>query len=214
MQLELSLLVPETLGYRCKRAVSMGCQVVVLEVSHQRAQEVQDVLPGVEVLVYSRQTFESVVVGADVLVTAVHVGDEKAPVLVHDAHLRSMNTGAVVVDVNSDVGGCVEGGRVTTHVNPVFELHGVNYYGVTNMPAAVPHTSSVVLATAVESLVEEVASLGVVNAVRRNVHLANAVIAWKGVVTHPVVAKTVGASFVSVKEAVNHDHVVGNSVVR
>ncbi|MFM8014647.1 MAG: alanine dehydrogenase, partial [Actinomycetota bacterium] len=85
---------------------------------------------------------------ADLLIGAVLVAGARAPVVVSEAMVKTMKKGSVIVDVAIDQGGCVETMRETTHVDPVYELHGVVHYAVGNMPGAVPHTSTYALTNA------------------------------------------------------------------
>jgi alanine dehydrogenase len=103
-----------------------------------------------------------------------------------------MKQGAVIVDVAVDQGGCVETIRPTTLVEPVYTLHGVLHYGVTNMPALVPRTSTFALTNATLPYALELARKGPVKAVRESAELARGVNVWRGRVVYPAVAAAVG----------------------
>jgi alanine dehydrogenase len=98
-----------------------------------------------------------------------------------------MKPGAVIVDVAVDQGGCVETIRPTTLPEPVYTLHGVLHYGVTNMPALVPRTSTFALTNATLPYALELA-----RAVRESTELARGVNVWRGRVVYPAVAAAVG----------------------
>ena len=103
---------------------------------------------------------ERAVADADLVIGAVLVAGGRAPVVVTEDMVRGMKQGAVIVDIAIDQGGCVETIRETTHADPVYELHGVLHYGVGNVPAAVPHTSTYALTNATLPYIAAVAEHG------------------------------------------------------
>ncbi len=131
---------------------------------------------------------------ADLLIGAVLVAGERAPVVVNEDMIASMSPKAVVVDVAVDQGGCVATTRETTHSDPVFERHGVLHYGVANMPGAVPHTSTWALTNATLPYLTALATLGVDRAVEAYPELAKGVNTRQGEYVNPAVAKALGAS--------------------
>jgi alanine dehydrogenase len=131
----------------------------------------------------------------------VLVAGAKAPRLVTEAAVARMKPGAVIVDVAVDQGGCVETIRPTTLADPVYTLHDVLHYGVTNMPALVPRTSTFALTNATLPYAVALADHGVADAIRRDPGLRLGVNVAAGKVTHPAVAEGVGAEYVSVEEA-------------
>ena len=120
------------------------------------------------------------------------IAGARAPVLVTEAMIKTMKPGAVVVDVAVDQGGCVETIRPTTVVEPVYTVHGVLHYGVTNMPALVPRTSTFGLTNATLPYALQLAVLGPLGAVRANPELARGVNIWRGRIVYPAVADAVG----------------------
>jgi alanine dehydrogenase len=97
------------------------------------------------------------------------------------------------VDVAIDQGGCFETSRPTTHSNPTFEVDGINHYCVTNMPGAVPITSTYALTNATLPYVIELAERGVGEALERNPDLRMGCNVQAGEITHPAVAQALGA---------------------
>ncbi len=94
--------------------------------------------------VYSTaHAIEELVRDADLVIGAVLIAGAAAPKLVTRAMVKTMKPGAVLVDIAIDQGGCFETSRPTTHAEPTFVLDGVIHYCVTNMPGAVPRTSTV-----------------------------------------------------------------------
>jgi alanine dehydrogenase len=85
---------------------------------------------------------------ADLVIGAVLVHGAKAPKLITNALVKKMKSGAVLVDIAIDQGGCFEDSRPTTHAEPTFKVHETLFYCVANMPGAVPFTSTYALSNA------------------------------------------------------------------
>ncbi len=150
-----------------------------------------DVLHGRVMTVMSNPvTLEQAVAYADLLVGAVLIPGARAPRLVTEAMVRTMKPGSVIVDVAVDQGGYVETTRPTTHSHPVFEWHGVLHYGVTNMPGALPRTSTFALTNATIRYALSIAGKGWQRAVLEDPALAHGVNAVDGHLTHPAVASS------------------------
>ena len=129
---------------------------------------------------------------ADLLVGAVLVAGERAPVVVPEEFVEAMQPGSVVVDVAIDQGGCVETSRETTHGQPTFVCHDVVHYAVGNVPGAVPHTSTHALANATLPYLVELAVQGVEAAARNDPALAQGLNTLGGEVVNPAVASSLG----------------------
>ena len=122
---------------------------------------------------------------ADLLVGAVLIPGARVPKSVDAAMVRSMKPGGVIVDVSVDQGGCVETIRPTTYENPTYVVDEVVHFGVTNMPGAVPRTSSQALSSALVSYTLRLAGEGGLSdpALRTGINVQ----AWK--IVHPAVAE-------------------------
>jgi len=130
-------------------AAGMEAEVLLLDKNLDRLRFVDQIHRGRIVTIASnRGAIERSLLDADLVIGAVLVAGARAPVVVSEAMVKSMKRGAVIVDVAIDQGGCVETMRETTHVDPVYEMHGVVHYAVGNMPGAVPHTSTYALTNA------------------------------------------------------------------
>ena len=138
---------------------------------------------------------------ADLVIGAVLVHGARAPRVVTRAQLGLMKRQAVLVDVSIDQGGCFETSRPTTHSNPVYEVDGVTHYCVTNMPGAVPVTSTYALTNATMPYVLHLTSAGVVRAVSESPGLKLGVNVAAGQVCYPGVAEAVGLPYVPVDDA-------------
>ncbi|MBI1727252.1 MAG: alanine dehydrogenase, partial [Candidatus Rokubacteria bacterium] len=176
-----------------KVALGLGADVALLDINLDRLRAADDLFNG-RVVTLSSNAFniEQAAQRADLLVGGVLVAGAKAPRLVTKAVVGRMKPGAVIVDVAVDQGGCVETIRPTTLVEPVYTLHGVLHYGVTNMPALVPRTSTFALTNATLPYALELAHKGTLRAVRESGELARGVNVWRGRVVYPAVAAAAG----------------------
>ena len=171
-------------------AHALGAEVDVLDVDLKRLSYVYDIFRGELSTLYSnRANIERAVAETDVLVGAVYVQGRRAPVLVTEKMVASMEAGSVVVDVAVDQGGCVETIHPTTHSDPTYLVHDVLHYGVANMPGAVPRTSTLALTNTTFPFIERIASEGLVAALR-DPTLREGVNLWRGAVTCRGVAES------------------------
>ena len=111
-----------------------------------------------------------------------------------------MHDGTVLVDIAIDQGGCFETSRPTTHAEPTFVVDGVVHYCVTNMPGAVPRTSTLALTNATLPFVRALAKYGWREAMRRDLHLANGLNVHAGNINHEAVARDLGYEYLSARE--------------
>lgn len=170
-------------------ALGMGADVTILDVNVDRLRYLAHVLPGRLTTLYSNPyNLAEAVKFADVLVGAVLIKGAKAPQLVTQAMVAAMTPGSVIVDVAIDQGGSVETIHPTTHTDPIYEVGGVIHYGVTNMPGAVPRTSTYALSNATLPYVQKLAREGLAQAVAHDAALARGVNVLGGAVTYPAVA--------------------------
>ena len=135
------------------------------------------------------------------MIGAVLVPGASAPKLVTRAMVEGMRPGSVIVDVAIDQGGCFETSRPTTHQDPTYVTSGVVHYCVTNMPGAVPKTSTFALNNATLPFVLNLVTKGVKLALLDDVHLRNGLNLHLGMVTHEAVARDLGYDYVDAKEA-------------
>jgi alanine dehydrogenase len=170
-------------------ALGLGAQVRILDRSIDRLRYLEQILTGrVELVMSSRLEIEYSVVDADVVIGAVLVPGARAPKLVSREMIREMKDGAVVCDVSIDQGGCFETSKPTTHSDPVYVVDGVTHYCVSNMPGAVPITSTFALTNVTLPYVELIADLGVREAIAQNAMLARGVNVIDGKLTYEAVA--------------------------
>jgi len=136
----------------------------------------------------SRDAVEQHVLSADLVIGSVLVAGAAAPKLVSRAMVTAMKPGSVVVDIAIDQGGCFETSRPTTHADPTYVVDDVVHYCVTNMPGAVPRTSTYALNNATLPFVLALADKGWKRALAEDPHLRNGLNVARGKVTHPEVA--------------------------
>jgi alanine dehydrogenase len=172
-------------------ALGMGANVMILDINTDRLRYLEQVMRGrLNTLSANPLTIAEGVKRADLLVGGVLVKGAKAPCLVSRDMVGTMETGSVVVDVSVDQGGCIETIRPSTHSDPVYVEEGVVHYGVTNMPGAVPRTSTYALSNATLPYLMKLADHGILAAVRKDGALAKGVNTYLGKITYDAVAET------------------------
>jgi alanine dehydrogenase len=187
-------------------AIGMGADVFVFDMSIDRLRELEVSFGGRCSTVYSTTlAVEEMLPRVDLVIGAVLVHGARAPFVVRREQLALMKPGAVLVDVAIDQGGCFETSRPTTHRDPTFEVDGITHYCVTNMPGAVPITSTNALTNATLPYALALADHGVAEAIRRDPGLRLGVNVAGGEVTHAAVAEGVGATYVPVEGALGTD---------
>lgn len=144
-----------------KLASGLGARVNLLDVNHARLQYLDDVFNGrVQTTTSNHGNIAELLPQTDLLIGAVLIPGARAPRLVTREMLSLMKPGSVIVDVAVDQGGCIETIHPTTHEEPIYEVDGVVHYGVSNMPGAVPNTSTRALANQTLPYVLRLASAG------------------------------------------------------
>jgi alanine dehydrogenase len=176
--------------HAAEMAVGLGADVTVVDRSVRRLRELSALFTNRLKTAYSTaETVEQLVIDADVVVGAVLVVGAAAPKLVTRGMVKRMRPGAVMVDISIDQGGCFETSRPTTHADPTYLVDGVLHYCVTNMPGAVPRTSTFALTNATLPFVRALADLGWRDALARDPHLAGGLNVHDGGITHQAVAR-------------------------
>jgi alanine dehydrogenase len=181
-----------------KVAAGFGASVSILDINLDRLRYLDDVMPpNVTGLFSDRDTIRDEIAKADLVVGAVLVPGAKAPCLIEREDLKLMKTGAVIVDVAIDQGGCVTTSKPTTHKEPTYIIDDVVHYCVANMPGAVGRTSTYALCNVTLPWAMKIAALGVVRAAAQCRPIATAVNTFEGEVTNAAVAETFGLKYSS-----------------
>jgi len=176
-----------------KIAVGLGARTIVLDVNLNRLRYLDDIFGGrVETLVSNPHTAPGAIKEADLVIGAVLIAGAKAPWLVPRGLLKEMRPGSVIVDVSVDQGGCVETSRPTSHSDPTFVVDAVTHYCVTNMPGAVPRTSTFALTSATFPGLFELVEKGIDKTMKENYAMRNGLNVAGGHIAHPNVAKSLG----------------------
>jgi alanine dehydrogenase len=169
-------------------AIGMQADVFVFDRSIDRLRELEVAFGGRASTVYSSTlAIEEMLPLADLVIGAVLIHGGRAPHVIARTQLASMKRHAVLVDVSIDQGGCFETSKPTTHSDPTFEVDGITHYCVTNMPGAVPITSTYALTNATLPYAIELAA-GVEQAIARSEALRLGVNVREGELVHPAVA--------------------------
>jgi alanine dehydrogenase len=184
-------------------AAAIGANVTILDVNPGKLSEAQRECGGrARTIPSTPEAVAGAVKETDLLVSTVLVAGERAPRLVTREMIRSMRPGAVAVDIAIDQGGSLETSRPTTHAEPFFIEEGVVHYCVTNMPAAVPRTSTQGLTAATLPYLLSISERGVTGAMRSDEGLLAGLNTHDGHVTCEGVAKAFGKPFLPAREAI------------
>ncbi|MGD9110846.1 MAG: alanine dehydrogenase [Desulfobacterales bacterium] len=182
-----------------KMASGLGAKVYILDVDLDRLRYLSDVMPGHCVtLMSSPASIRDVLPKADLVVGAVLVPGSKTPTLITREMLKKMKKGSVLVDVSIDQGGCFETSLETTHADPTYKVDGIIHYAVSNMPGALPRTSTLALNNSTLPYVLEIANKGWKKAMQENREIRLGANVVNGKVTYEGVASAFGFEHVSI----------------
>jgi alanine dehydrogenase len=174
-----------------KIALGSGAKVTLVDINLNRLRDLDDIFNGrLYTLASNSYNLALATREADLVIGGVLIPGATAPKLVTRGMVSQMKKGAVIVDVAIDQGGCVETARPTSHSNPSYVVDGVVHYCVTNMPGAVPHTSTLALTNSTFPYVLRIANLGAREALKKDVGLAEGLNTWLGTLTYRGVAES------------------------
>ncbi|MCC6394711.1 MAG: alanine dehydrogenase [Bryobacterales bacterium] len=179
-----------------KIAAGLGAEVTLIDKNLNRLREIDDIFNGhVMTMASNSSTIAEAVRKADLVVGAVLVPGASAPKLVRREMIARMRKGSVIVDVAIDQGGCFETSHPTTHSAPTYFVDGVLHYCVSNMPAAVPHTSTMGLTNATLPYLLLIAEHGLEQACEHNPAIAEGVNTYQGEIVYGAVAESQGRNW-------------------
>jgi alanine dehydrogenase len=184
-------------------AIALGMQAEVLLVDKNigRLRSADAIYQGhLQTVASNAYEIERAVIDADLVIGAVLVPGAKAPKLVSNELVSRMKSGAVLVDISIDQGGCFEDSRPTTHAEPTYPVHNALFYCVANMPGAVPHTSTYALTNVTLPYALEIANRGWREALRADKSFAPGLNTHDGVVTCEPVAEAHGLPWTPLDE--------------
>lgn len=185
-----------------RTAAGMGGKVTILDISEARVEQLKKefkeylgnkLYENVKILKSDEKTLAENVAKADLLIGAVLIPGTRAPVVVTEQMVRSMKKGAVIVDVSVDQGGCVWGTKPTTHSEPIYDIDGVIYCCVANMPGQVARQSTQALTHATLPYLKIMANEGVIESIKSSLsddgRFAKGLNSYKGKITYQSVAQ-------------------------
>ena len=182
-------------------AVGLRADVTVVDRSVKRLRELSSIFgPSLRTEYSTQEHVDALVIDADLVIGAVLIAGAAAPKLVTRDMVRRMKAGAVLVDISIDQGGCFETSRPTTHAEPTYVVDDVIHYCVTNMPGAVPRTSTFALNNATLPFARRLADHGWQAALKADPHLANGLNVHAGHITNEAVAHDLGLAYKPVAE--------------
>ena len=185
-------------------ALGFGAKTTLIDINLNRLRELDDIFNGrLYTLASNSYNIEQATREADLVIGGVLIPGATAPKIVTRAMISRMKKGAVIVDVAIDQGGCIETARPTSHSNPSFTVDGVVHYCVTNMPGAVPHTSTLALTNSTFPYVLRIANMGVHEALKQNAGFAEGLNTWCGKLTYRAVAESQQRTWTAAEEVLD-----------
>jgi alanine dehydrogenase len=182
--------------HAAKMAIGMGANVTIVDLSLNRLRELDDIFGArIQTQASNAYSIAKATSECDLLIGGVLIPGASAPKLVTKQMVSKMKKGAVIVDVAIDQGGCVETAKPTTHSNPSYVVDGVVHYCVTNMPGAVPHTSTLALTNATFPYALKLANMGAEKAMKSDAGLMEGLNTYKGQITYKAVADSQGKAY-------------------
>ena len=172
-------------------ADGMGAFVYLFGLDDRHYREMKKKAPDLQYVQSTPENIAEHIKDADLVVGAILRAGAKAPHIVSEEMVQSMQPGSVIVDVSIDQGGCIETSRPTKHSDPVYVVHDVIHYCVTNMPGAYPRTSTIALTNATLPYVKQLANLGI-DALKQDASFAAGVNTYQGWITCEPVAEALG----------------------
>ena len=190
-------------AHAAEMAVGLGAQVTILDLSSDRLNKLSNKFGDkVSTRVSSKELINELVIESDLVIGAVLVAGAAAPKLVTKEHVKQMRPGSVMVDISIDQGGCFETSKPTTHAEPTYIVDDVVHYCVTNMPGAVPRTSTFALTNETLPFIKSLANRGWQSALKNDQHLKNGLNVHEGSINFAAVADELGYSYKSPDEII------------
>lgn len=186
-----------------KIALGFGANVTIVDLNSNRLRQLEEIFgTRIQTLISNSYNIADAVKDSDLVIGSVLIPGAKAPKLVTEEMVKTMQPGSVIVDVAIDQGGNFETvDHPTTHDDPIFVKHGVIHYAVSNIPGAVPRTSTIGLTNVTIPYAVEIANKGLVKAITESEAIKSAVNVINGKVTYEAVARDLGLTYVTVEDA-------------
>lgn len=196
--------------HAAKIALGLGAEVTIIDLNPVRLRQLDDIFgSSIQTLMSNPYNIAEAVKDSDLVIGSVLIPGRKAPKLVTDEMIQSMQPGSVLVDVAIDQGGNFETvDHPTTHDEPIYVKHDVLHYAVANIPGAVPRTATVGLTNVTVPYAVQIASKGAVKAIQEDPAILSGVNVMNGKVTYEAVAADLGYDFVSPEDAIKDAELV------
>ena len=174
-----------------KMASGLGAQVKLLDINIERLRYLSEILPAnTQCLYSSKETIENLIKDCDLIIGSVLITGKRAPHIITREMIHRMEKGTVLVDVAIDQGGCFETSVPTSHENPIYKVDDIVHYCVTNIPGAVPVTSTNALNNVTLPYILEIANKGWKKACQENKGLQKGLSIYRGSIIYPAIADT------------------------
>lgn len=171
-------------SYAARSFLGLGAHVTVIGIDLAGLQDMHERFPGIATMISSKRNIEKATAYADVVVGAVLVTGQRAPILVSRKMVQNMKPRSVIIDLSIDLGGCIETSRPTTHELPVYVDEGVTHYCVPNMPSVVARTATHAFVNAAMPYIRDIANQGADAAASADPSLAMAINTHDGRLVH------------------------------
>lgn len=187
----------------CEIAVGFGASVTVFDIDSTKLETIKSQFGNrIKTLHSTKGSIERALSGTDLLIGAVLVPGAAAPRILTREMIRLMPKGSVFVDISIDQGGCAETIRPTSLDNPVYVEEGVVHYGVCNMPAQTPRTSTMALTAATLPYIIQLADNGIEASLKNNAALRGALNTYKGKLTNKAVSDAVKFEYTEIDKII------------
>jgi alanine dehydrogenase len=175
--------------HAAKTAFGMGSNVFLFSRHEERFDSLKkEIGDGLNCVLSNPENIAEQIKDADLVVGGVLLAGAKAPYVVTEEMVKTMQPGSVIVDVSIDQGGCIETAKPTKHSDPIYVLHGVIHYCVTNMPGAYPRTSTIALTDATLPYALKLADKGI-GALMQDKKFGKGLNTYNGFITYRPVAE-------------------------
>jgi len=133
---------------------------------------------------------------ADVVIGALRAPYGRTPCVVTDAMVSKMKSGAVIVDISIDQGGCFETSRMSNHDDPVYREHDVIHYCVPNVASRVSRTASYALSNVFAPILVKMGDRGGITGVIKNdTGMRSGVYIYNGTLTNDIIGEAFGLPY-------------------
>jgi len=189
-------------------SAGLGSNVTLLELNETRIEQLKEKfkpLENITIIKSTPDTLRDTVKTADLLIGAVLVPGNKAPTVITEDMVRSMEKGTVLIDIAIDQGGCIWASRPTSHDDPIYEIDGKIYCCITNMPGQVPHQSTKALTSATIKYLKIMADTGIDELITQDKNFRNGINTINGRLTNKAVAEALELEYTPTEEVLSID---------